>query len=43
LEAQDKYDYLGEYGDSDSDREMLQEIYNSIYERNIEEAFWSRD
>ena len=29
-------DYLGDYGDNDSDREMLQENYNTIFEKNIE-------
>ncbi|KIW14715.1 hypothetical protein PV08_07499 [Exophiala spinifera] len=43
LEEPDRYDYLGDCGDSDSDREMLQENYNSIFDRNIEDAWFSRD
>ncbi|MCJ1425256.1 hypothetical protein MMC29_003144 [Sticta canariensis] len=35
LEENDIYDYLGECGDDDSDREMLQENYNTIFENNI--------
>jgi hypothetical protein len=30
-------DYLGDYGDDDSDREMLQEKYNTVVEKNIED------
>ncbi|CZR52080.1 uncharacterized protein PAC_01957 [Phialocephala subalpina] len=33
----DTWDYLGDYGDNDSDREMLQENYNTIFEKNIED------
>ncbi|PVH67420.1 hypothetical protein DL98DRAFT_314155 [Cadophora sp. DSE1049] len=29
----DTWDYLGDYGDNDSDREMLQENYNTILRR----------
>jgi hypothetical protein len=32
----DKSDYLGEYGDGDSDREMLQENYNTLVEKGID-------
>ena len=37
IEERDANDYLGEYGDGDSDREMLQENYNTIFEKNIED------
>lgn len=36
LEGADRYDYLGDYGNDDSDREMLQENYNSIFEANMD-------
>ncbi len=32
----DRWDYLRDYGDDNSDREMLQENYNTIFEKNIE-------
>ena len=32
----DTLDYLGDYGDNDSDREMLQENYNTLFEKNLE-------
>ena len=38
----DRWDYLGDYGDDDSDREMLQENYNTIFERNIENN-WNQE
>ncbi|KAG8526158.1 uncharacterized protein KY384_000151 [Bacidia gigantensis] len=34
--AIDMWDYLGECGDNDSHREMMQENYNTIIEKNIE-------
>ncbi len=37
LIARDELDYLGDYDDDDSDREMLQENYNTIFEKNIED------
>jgi hypothetical protein len=36
LRIEGDLDYLGDYGDDDSDREMLQENYNTIFEKNIE-------
>ena len=36
LEEKDIYDYLGEYGNDDSDHEMLQENYNTIFDNNID-------
>ena len=33
-------DYPGDYGDDDSDREMLQENYNTIFENNIENGWY---
>ena len=36
LAARGDLDYLGDYGDDDSDRDMLQENYNTIFEKNIE-------
>ena len=38
----DVYDYLGECGDDDSDREMLQENWNTIFDKNMEESWWDR-
>ena len=43
LEEKDTYDYLEEYGNDDSDREMLQENYNTIFDKNIEESWSFRD
>ncbi len=43
LEEKDIYDYLGEYGNDDSDREMLQENYNTIFDKDIEESWCFRD
>ena len=37
LEELDRNDYLGDYGDGDSDREMLRENYNTIFEKNMED------
>ena len=37
LDIELELDYLGDYGDDDSDREMVQENYNTIFERNIED------
>ncbi|THV50027.1 hypothetical protein BGAL_0168g00090 [Botrytis galanthina] len=37
LGIEGELDYLGDYGDADSDREMLQENYNTIFEKNIED------
>jgi hypothetical protein len=37
LGIEGELDYLGDYGDDDSDREMLQENYNTIFEKNIED------
>jgi hypothetical protein len=37
LDERDIY-YLGEYGDGASNREMLQENYNTIFEKNIEKS-----
>ena len=37
LDIEPELDYLGDYGDDDSDREMVQENYNTIFERNIED------
>ena len=33
-------DYLRDYGDDDSDREVLQENYNTIFENNIENGWY---
>ena len=35
LEEKDTYDYFEEYGDDESDREMLQENYNTIFNKYI--------
>jgi len=37
LDIELELDYLGDYGDDDSDREMVQENYNTIFEKNIED------
>lgn len=39
MEERDSYDYLGEYGNDDSDREMMQENLSSIIEKNIEDGW----
>ena len=39
LEEKDRYDYLGEYGNDDSDREMMQENCNTIFDKNIEDGW----
>lgn len=38
MEERDSYDYLGEYGNDDSDRDMMQESLNSVIEKNIEDG-----
>jgi hypothetical protein len=37
LAMRGELDYLGDYGDNDSDREMLQENHNTIFEKNMED------
>ena len=37
LGIEGELDYLGDYSDDDSDRETLQENYNTIFEKNIED------
>lgn len=39
LEEIDRHDYLGEYGNDDSDREMMQENWNTIFDKNIEDGW----
>jgi hypothetical protein len=37
LGIEGELDYLGDYGDNNSDREMLQENYNTIIKKNSED------
>jgi hypothetical protein len=39
MEERDGHDYLGECGNDDSDREMTQENWNTIFDKKMEDGW----